>query len=332
MRNPAPILAILGVATLAAFGLEATLPVLAQPGAQFGPYDSGQAIYAALRQPPSERIVLDGGEVDVLFADGAPGLDRARTLAWVRKSAGAIRVYFGRFPVKRLGLLIVTDDGSRIHTGTTFGFDGSAIRVYVGRDAGQDAFDADWILVHEMVHAALPNVPRDSLWVQEGQAVYVEPIARAQAGQIDPSEVWRWALSGMPKGQPKDGDEGLDHTHSWGRTYWGGAAFWLLADVQIRERTHGRLGLQTALRAINRASGGNTAQWSVEQLMRVGDAATGGSELSSLYARMKATPTPVDLDGLFAKLGVAARDGQPVFDDAAPWAAIRRQITTRPAS
>ena len=221
------------------------------------------------------EIAIGDSRIDVAFTDGAPGLDRALVLAWVRRSAEAIRTYFGRYPVKHLGLLIVADGSDRIHTGTTFGYAGSAIRVHVGRKADTGAFAKDWILVHEMVHAALPDVPRKSLWVQEGEAVYLEPIARAQAGQLDPREVWRWSLVGMPKGQPEPDDEGLDRTPTWGRTYWGGAAFWMRAEVEIRERTHGRVGLQTTFRAINRASGGDTAEWSVAHMMEVGDQGDG---------------------------------------------------------
>ena len=54
----------------------------------------------------------------------------------------------------------------------------------------------------------------------------------------------------MPKGLPAAGDRGLDYTPTWGRTYWGGALFCLLADIDIRKRTSNRFGLQDALRAI----------------------------------------------------------------------------------
>jgi hypothetical protein len=40
-------------------------------------------------------------------------------------------------------------------------------------------------------------------------------------------------VSGMPQGEPQRGDRGLDGTHTWGRTYWGGAMFCLLTDVEI---------------------------------------------------------------------------------------------------
>ena len=41
----------------------------------------------------------------------------------------------------------------------------------------------------------------------------------------------------MPKGLPQAGDQGLDNTGTWGREYWGGAMFCLLADIEIRKAT-----------------------------------------------------------------------------------------------
>jgi hypothetical protein len=295
-------------------------------------YGEADAVYAALRAQPHTRLSIGGGDIDVVFADGASGLDRDRVLKWIRMSATAVTTYFGRFPVKHVGLLVIAYDGDRIRAGTTYGFDGSAIRIPVGRSAGDEAFRSDWILVHEMTHLALPVVPRRSEWLLEGNATYVEPIARAQAGQLDAAAVWRWTIEDMPKGLPKAGDQGLDNTPTWGRTYWGGAMFWLLADVRIQEETHGRLGAQDALRAINRQSGGNGTHWSVDQVVAAGDQATSTRVLATLYATMKATPMDVDLKDLFARLGIAESDGKVVFDDRAPLAAIRRRITAAPAT
>jgi hypothetical protein len=293
-------------------------------------YTEPDALYAALRDQPHTRLSLGGGQIDVVFADGAAGLDRSRVMNWILTSAQAVATYFGRFPVVHVGILVIADDGGQIRSGATYGYNGSAIRIAVGKAADETVLKNDWILVHEMTHLALPDVPRRSEWLLEGNATYVEPIARAQIGQLDPEEVWRWSVEGMPKGLPEPGDQGLDHTPTWGRTYWGGAMFWLLADVRIRERTHNRLGAQDALRAINRSSGGNAAHWSVDQVMAAGDQATGTDVLATLYAELKATPVSTDLQQLFVELGVAEHDHKIVFDDHAPLAAIRRRITARP--
>jgi hypothetical protein len=288
---------------------------------------AGRGGDGATHQAPDAQIQIGGGAIDIVFSDGAPGLDRPLVLGWIRTSAQAVTAYFGRFPVAQVRLVVTAGDGGSVG-GTTFGFaGGSLIRLRVGRNADAASFKRDWVLVHEMTHLALPQLPRTGLWLQEGNATYVEPIARAQAGQIDAAEVWKWTIDDMPGGQPKPGEGGLDDTHDHQRIYWGGAAFWLLADIRIRERTHNRVGVQTALQAINRQSGGNTAEWTMDQVMKTGDAATGGSELANLYVQMGKDGSPVDIDALLAQLGVGLRDGKILFDDAAPLAAIRRQIT-----
>jgi hypothetical protein len=292
-------------------------------------YDNPDAVYGALREQRPMPLSIHRGTIDVVFADSATDIDRTLVLAWIRRCAEAVSTYFGRFPVARAGLLVIAVDGRKIGSGTTFGFAGSAIRIHVGRNVDEDTLNRDWILVHEMTHLALPNVPRQSLWLQEGNATYVEPIARAQAGQLAPAEVWRWSIEGMSKGEPMPGDRGLDYTPTWGRIYWGGATFWLLADVDIYEQTGGRHDLRDALRAINRESGGNVANWTAQQVMAAGDQATGVSVLSRLYAEMRAAPVQTDLDSLFAKLGVSKVDGQIVFDDSAPLADFRRHVTRR---
>lgn len=292
-------------------------------------FDDPRRVYLALDEAADAIVECGGGRIRVVFADGARGLDRDRVLAWVRRAATAVTTYFGRFPVDDVGLLVIADGGDRVKTGTTFGFHGSAIRVIVGRDAGDDAFARDWVLTHEMVHLALPQMDERFLWLLEGSAVYVEPVARAMAGQIPAEAVWRDALSGMPKGEPEPGDRGLDFTPTWGRTYWGGAIFCLLADIAIRQRSKGQHSLRDAFTAINRASGGNTAYWSMDEIIATGDRATGTRALAELYAKMSADPSPADLPALFAALGVASEGGAIQFDDSAPLAPIRRAITAR---
>lgn len=303
------------------------VPALAANG-----YQGGRSVYVALRTQPQVSLDVGGGRINVVFADNAPGLDRERALQWIRRSAEAVATYFGRFPVDEVGILVVTTPGERVVTGTTFGYGSSAIRMQVGSDVTDAAYSEDWVLVHEMTHLALPEVPNRSAWLLEGNATYVEPIARAQAAQIDRESVWRWSLRGMPKGLPVHGDLGLDNTPTWGRKYWGGAIFWLLADVRLRQATNNRIGAQDALRAINRRSGGNTRDWSVDQVMTAGDAATGTSVMTNLYAKMKIDPMPIDLDDLFHQLGISERAGNIQFDDDAPLAAIRRSITAAPAN
>src|SRR5205807_8637149 len=116
--------------------------------------------------------------------------------------------------------------------------------------------------------------------------------------------------------------------HTWGRTYWGGALFCLVADVRIREKTHNRKGLQDALRAIRNSGGNITEDWEIEKTLAAGDKGTGTTVLRDLYREMRDKPSPVDLDALWQKLGVELKDGKVIFSDKAPEAHIRKAITT----
>jgi hypothetical protein len=213
-----------------------------------------------------------------------------------------------------------------VRGGNTWGYHGGFIRVEVGRDVTEAQLMDDWVLVHEMTHLALPDVGDDQSLFSEGLAVYVEGVAREQAGNRTQQDVFAEQMKQMPRGMPQAGDQGLDHTHTWGRTYWGGAMFCFLADVEIHRRTGNRLGLQDAMRAVVKASGGLTADWPINRVFATADEATGTKVFEELYAQMKDSPVSPDLHDLWAKLGVVSDGGTITFRDDAPLSDVRRSI------
>jgi len=273
------------------------------------------------------RSVIELGFDHDAFVVGAPAI-----CEWTVQAATAVATYVGKYPVPHVHVVLEAIGGTGVRGGTTWPDRDTGDRPYteirIGREATRADLQRDWMMTHEMVHLAVPGVPRTSHWLEEGIATYVEPIARAQAGQLAVEQVWADMLHGMPKGLPADGDRGLDRTPTWGRTYWGGALFCLVADVEIRRATHNRSGLRDALRGVVAAGGNIEQDWSVAKVMDTGDRAIGGQPvLAPLYARMADAAAPVNLDDLWRRLGVVA-DGDGVrFDDSAPDAAIRRAIT-----
>jgi hypothetical protein len=223
-------------------------------------------------------------------------------------------------------------NGDGIGGGHTINEGGLSIHVDVGRDASPERLVDDWVLVHEMVHLALPEIGRRHDWLAEGLAVYVEGIARAQAGNRAIADVWAEDRRSMPQGLPRAGEGGMDQTPTWARKYWGGALYCLEADVQIRQRTANRLGLQAALRAILEATGGYAAEREITDVLHIGDTATGTRVLEDLYDQEKATPVIAQLDALWRDLGVPQNPLTEPFDDHAPLAAIRIAITRPPNS
>jgi len=274
-----------------------------------------------------QPVIVDqsvaGAQIELQFTPDFSAAQREHARLWVIGAAEAVSGYFERFPVPQLELLLQGSEGSGVVSGATFGEPSLHMRVRLGRDTTPAQYRDDWVLAHEMVHLAVPRVPRAQRWLHEGIATYVESLARAQAGLLDAAQVWRGWQREMPLGQPRPGDRGLDHTPTWGRIYWGGAMFCLLADVRMRQRGHPNRGLQQALRGVQRAGGDYRVAWPAERILAIADAAVGMTTLSDLHRDMKDSASAVDLAALWRELGVV--EGGPLRDDA-PLASVRRAI------
>jgi hypothetical protein len=276
----------------------------------------------------TSTIVIGNSRIDVNIEQGPLQATKEDLMKWVRWAAESVSAYYGRFPVPQLLLRIVPSDGKGVRGGRTFDRDnGGFITIHVGKDAQFSDLASDWMLTHEMVHLSFPSVAENHHWIEEGIATYVEPIARVRAGHFDANQMWFEVVRDLHQGLPAAGDEGLDHTHTWGRTYWGGALFCFLADVEIHRETGNKKGLEDALRGILNAGGDIRQDWELEKALTIGDQATGVSVLQNLYAKMKDQPYNVDLPALWTELGIE-RDGKAVkFLDTAPLAKTRDAIT-----
>src|SRR5881392_3668965 len=119
--------------------------------------------HLALGAPPaSAAATIDDirvGGVDIhveleprAFRDGG-----AAAREWIRRSASIVSGYYGRFPTTRLTVRVIAEAGDGVHGGKSFANPDALIRVQVGREVSGTQLLADWVLVHEMTHLALPD-------------------------------------------------------------------------------------------------------------------------------------------------------------------------------
>jgi hypothetical protein len=315
--------------------LTALHPLHAQPGSRLPIVETDHI------QVGSSALGASTLQID--FADGPLDLPRSAIVARIATAASAVATYYGRFPVATARVLVIPVPGRHgVVQGTTWGdMHGSPgfTRLRIGEHTTAPELAADWTITHELTHMAFPSMPQDpnedqsaQHWIEEGLATYIEPVERVMIGDLTSPKIWHDMVRDMPQGEPGPGDQGLDHTHTWGRTYWGGAMFCLVADVQIRQQTHNRLGLQDALRAIVAAGGSIDHDWTLPQALAIGDHATNTHVLTDLYAQWKDAPVQYDLPALWTQLGIrlnpSAADPNGIdFVSTAPLADIREAIT-----
>lgn len=284
--------------------------------------------FGAMAGEMTSSMLIGNARIDIVIERSPLQVPAKDIFRWVQSAAESVTVYYGRFPVSYLVIRITPFKGRGVRNGMTFGDHGARITIRVGSETTTSELSSDWMMTHEMVHLAFPSVEEKHHWIEEGIATYVEPIARIRAGHLSVDKMWFDLVRDMPQGLPQGGDRGLDHTHTWGRTYWGGALFCLLADIEIRRQTNNAKGLEHALRGILDAGGNIHEEWNLEDALRAGDRASGANVLQTLYNKMKDKPVGADLDALWLQLGVQSSGASVRFDDSAKLAAIRRAITS----
>jgi hypothetical protein len=274
-------------------------------------------------------LTAGGARLEIVVGRGRLQVTQSQLMGWVQRAANSVVAFYGRFPVPHVRVQIKPFEGQGVQNGVTFqDHDGGLIKIRLGSETTEMELLSDWTMTHEMVHLAFPSVSDEHHWIEEGIATYVEPIARVRAGYFDAKQMWFELVRDLPKGLPLPGDQGLDYTHTWGRTYWGGALFCFLADVEIRRQTQNKKGLVDALRGILDAGGDIRKDWELRDALRVGDQAVGVKVLTSLYEKMGDKAMPVNLEAMWKELGIESRPDSIVFLNSAPLADVRRAIAS----
>lgn len=258
---------------------------------------------------------------------GLSSLSPSDIVAWVARAVSGLTAYYGALPVSKVLVAVLPGHGSETE-GETISEGGPAVVIRMAEGLTAQATRDDWVVTHELIHATLPSFGHAHAWLDEGIATYVEPIVRTRSGLVSVETFWRDLENGLPRGLPEIDDQGLERTHTWGRTYWGGALFCFLADVRIREATRGARSFDDAVRALAASPLDDSRKLDVARFLEIGDRATGTLVLTTLYRDMAFAPAAIDLSSLWARLGVRRTSAAGVsFDDAAPLAFVRSGIT-----
>jgi hypothetical protein len=262
---------------------------------------------------------------------GDHGMKDDEIATWVSEASKLTSSVTGEFPLSHVSVFVVPAPGEdSVVFGKVLSLSGASVGLVVGSDATFAKRHDDWVVVHELFHLGFPSFRGEGRWLGEGLATYYEPLLRSRASWISEEDVWGQFYREMPRGQPRRGSSaGLIARDDLQSVYWGGATFALAADVRIRAETNGEHTLDDVIRATLSRGGDATRVFTVTQVMKLGDEATGTRVLSDLYDRHAARGEPFDLDELFASLGVeVTRDGV-IFHDDARLAPIRRALSGR---
>jgi hypothetical protein len=274
-------------------------------------------------QPKKDAVIR------LAILDGISDTGRAEIADWVRRTAEAEANYWHGFTTPQLLLgLVPTATRRGVGFGRTEASGGATVLVDIGADVDQRRLFNDWVLVHELIHTAMPYIRGRATWFMEGAATYVEPIIRARAGWKTEEVVWKEWVDNMPQGAGVF-SKGLSNA-SGRENYWSGALFMLMADLGIRRDTNGEKGLEDCLGGTMWSGYESSRNVRLQDYVAACDRMTGTKVVTGLLDKYYATGQPVQLAGFWRDLGVSEVGGRIVLDDAAPMARWRKMIVMGP--
>jgi hypothetical protein len=331
--------AVDGGATLAlelSEGQTASLPwPMAADGKRFAldsdafEFDS-RAAFGRLRQTRGEHR---GVRFEAALLDAASAPNGALVESWMRSAIDLARTGPGGFPTSRLHALLVpaATDGEPVTFGSVTRGGAGSVLLFVSPTASLPSLERDWVLPHELSHLFLPYVARAHAWFSEGAATYYQEVLRARGGVISSQDallnIARSTRSAAQEGTGRllrDESRDMFATRAFRSVYWAGAAYFLMADVELRRTTGGKATLDTVLEALR--NGGHRRSWeTLDELLAQMDAIAGTPVFEPLANRCLGQAFP-DVEPVLAELGVRADGDEFSVVDEAKLATVRDAI------
>ena len=295
----------------------------------------GENVYTIPRSPRSSEAVLviggfhaipiDGLSKPVAFVGDRRYVDKIRN--WLSPVVRIVSVA-NRFPNPEVQIVALSV-GARGESPVPFGHvirnQGETVRFFVDPTRSIENLHHDWTASHELAHLKLPYLSGSGRWLSEGFASYYQNVLQARLGYYTEAEAWRRLRRSFSRAAPVGEDMSpteATQTEFWKSRlmiYWSGAAFALLADVELR-----KIG-DTLDATLARLETPQRRSWRPDELMAELDAASDTSIFSELYRQHAHTDGMPPTRALFDRLGVRQSGG---FEESAPLAPLRRQIMT----
>lgn len=294
---------------------------------------AGHAVFGRFAR---ESLEAAGATFDVVTLSAPHRATTAGIRRWLRAAIDAIALLYGRFPVPRVGLYVVPvpadADADPVPFGSTWYGGGPHVVLYLSQRAQDGDLTGEWVALHELLHTTMPSIAVEDAWLSEGFVTYYQEVLRARAGFQTPAVSMQLIEEGFGRGRATgtgrtlaDESRVMRENHTFYRVYWGGAAIAMKLDVELRRSSGGKRSLDDVMRHLSRRAG-NGEDVSAAALVADADAFLGAPTFASIAGPLLASSAFPAVDGCYAWLGLAVRDGRVVTLPSAPGAAERDRI------
>lgn len=293
------------------------------------------AISLPLQASSTVRYERDGQVLEIEVSARVATRQRDDVIAWVRGTADALALVFGRWPQDRWRVSVTTyaaGGGDPVPWAQVKRGEPDRVAFYIEPGASLSRLEKNWTAYHEFSHLLIPYRGWGDMWFSEGLASYYQNILQARHGIFDEREMWQRLYEGFMRGRDNRRPDlslaelspRMRESRSFMRVYWSGAWYFFRADVELRRRSQGTRSLDSALAALYDCCAGESL--SARQIAARLDRLTGQALFLPLFEEVSHSRDLPGFEQQFAELGILVEDGVVSLDDAHALAALRGAI------
>ncbi len=186
-----------------------------------------------------------------VWEDTFSAYEKQQLTQWISHAERGITNLFGSLPYSyRVHFHRMTQKRGPVPWANTDKRNGRAVHFHVNTAFSQGAFIKDWTAPHELSHLMFPYLGRENMWFSEGIASYLQ----YQIMFANNTVTWKQATNKLQERfsaatRYKHYDDMsivqltkiVFETGAFVRLYWGGAAYFLIADKKLYDQKQLRL-------------------------------------------------------------------------------------------
>jgi hypothetical protein len=273
--------------------------------------------HAAFGRFEVEHLQAPGVAIEVAILDGLTPATREAVVPWLKSAAQMASLLSGSFPRDRAQVVVVptapSDEPVRFGMMTRGG--GASVGVLLPSSAQLEPMRHDWVALHEFTHLYAPFIARDGAWLSEGLATYYQEVLRVRGGKLPAAAAWKRIYAGSQQRRNAKlslAEESAHAYQTWNfsMVYWAGAAFALMADVELRRASYGTRSLDDLMIELTKSCANDSRPYSAQEVLDHMDRIAGTPIMAALQRRWVMGPNLPELTQLYAQLGIeVAADG-----------------------
>jgi hypothetical protein len=265
---------------------------------------------------------------------------------WLSANINAVSTLYGDYPYPNAPIHIVRyrsrswrpEPRAAVPWGVVTRANPTRVEFHIVTKHPLKQFLEDWTPTHEMSHLFIPNPGKDHRWMGEGLASYMQNILRARSGMQSQKTAWRKIYEGFQRGLDEHRNDPITLTQASRRKYgrgrssimrvhWGGVAFYLNADIELRRQSGGRQSLATVLKKMRDCCLVRNQKMNGGKLVRLYDELSGTTVFTDLYKKYTTQTSFPEFRTALSALGISVVNDKVVLGGNSDQVALRDSIS-----